>query len=125
MSTRTKALSDRALFLSHFKLSELPTFPISNRPLEELRSDPDIWFYSLSERRTFRRHLEEKTRFTLQAMNELRYNQLVTEYAAKRAQFEELQRKVCFRVSEADSRYKPLRCRVSRSSDVLPTARPG
>lgn len=82
-------MSTKSRFLRHFKFTVLPIVSKGNRDFAELRSDSKVWAYSVRERRTLGRQIEEEVAISRSVKYQKEYGLLVKSYEKQRAEYTE------------------------------------
>jgi hypothetical protein len=79
-------LEDVHLFLHRFGMPQLPTIPQSDRSVEELLADGDVWLFSMKEREKIAKYVEKHAKQDLDQV-------LVAEFESLREDFQDCRQK--------------------------------
>lgn len=82
-------------FLERAGLRRLPLMPDTNRPLDEIRSDPAVWLMSIQERSRLSHHWKESTRQYFFDRKRESFAYVKTKYEEAREAYAECQSQVC------------------------------
>ena len=93
-----EALEDRATFLSHFGMAELPKVPTTNRSIEELLDDGDAWRFSKGERVKLAIYLETHAKQDLDENLIAEFERLVEKFQEARQNMADVKDNVRMRV---------------------------
>ncbi|KAH8107252.1 P-loop containing nucleoside triphosphate hydrolase protein [Cristinia sonorae] len=69
-------IRDLDMFFAHFGIPEIPIVPLSNRPLELLLEEDNVWSFSLKEREVIGRYWSNETRQHLQESQQIEFETL-------------------------------------------------
>lgn len=85
-------------FFAQFNISGIPEIPSSNRPLDQLLNNPDVWSMSIKERGDLYSHWADQVREHVRDPQKAEFNRLKHRHAEARSAWSDIMDQVCFSV---------------------------
>lgn len=85
-------------FFAQFDMSGIPEIPTSNRPLDQLLNNPDLWSLSIEERGDLYSHWADQVREHVRDPQKAEFNGLKQRHAEARSVWSDIMDQVCFSV---------------------------